>query len=43
MPLIWRGMRMEDDQPEVGRGKNLLGVVVGSDPSDDIAETAGQV
>jgi hypothetical protein len=43
MPLLWRGMRMKDDQPEVGRGKNLLGVVVGSDPGDDIAETDGQV
>lgn len=41
MPLVWRGMRMADGQPEVGPGKQLLGVVVGDGPNDDIAAEDG--
>jgi hypothetical protein len=29
MPLIWRGMKMEEGRPEMGRGGNFLGVRVG--------------
>jgi hypothetical protein len=36
MPLIWKGMRIEGDRPEVGRGANLLGVRVGDGKDDDI-------
>lgn len=43
MPLIWRGMRMSEDRPEVGRGGNLLGVRVGSGETDDIPEENGCV
>ncbi len=36
MPLIWRGMRIDRDRPEVGRGGSLLGVRVGDGIDDDI-------
>jgi hypothetical protein len=29
MPLIWRGMKIDGDRPQVGRGGQLLGVRVG--------------
>jgi hypothetical protein len=43
MPLIWRGMRMADGRPEVGRAGNLLGVRVGAGETDDISEEDGYV
>ncbi len=43
MPLIWRGMRMDETFPEVGPGGNLLGVRVGSDEGDDIPDEEGWV
>lgn len=43
MPLVWREMRMVDGQPEVGRAKNMLGVLVGPGAEDDIREHGGQV
>jgi hypothetical protein len=36
-------MRMVDGEPELGRGKNQLGVLVGSDEHDDLVEEGGQV
>src|SRR5262245_33730173 len=42
MPLVWRGMRMAEGQPEVARGKNALGVLVGDAPTDDIPEEDGR-
>src|SRR5437016_5108433 len=38
MPLVWRGMRMADGRPELGRGGNLLGVRM-----DDLPENEGNV
>ncbi len=43
MPLIWRGMRMTDERPEVGQGANSLGVRIGAGAHDDIREEDGQV
>lgn len=43
MPLIWRGMRMADGRPEVGRGGNLLGIRVGAGETNDIPEENGYV
>src|SRR5258707_6859912 len=36
MPLIWRGMKMDEDGPAIGRGALLLGVRIGPDENDDI-------
>jgi hypothetical protein len=36
MPQIWRAMKPDRDKPEVGRGKTLLGVLVGPCANDDI-------
>jgi hypothetical protein len=36
MPLIWRGMRIDEGKPEIGRGAVLLGVRVGPGDGDDI-------
>lgn len=36
MPLMWRGMRIAGEEPEVGRGALLLGVRVGLGDSNDI-------
>jgi hypothetical protein len=36
MPLIWRGMKIDGDKPQVGRGASLLGVRVGDKKDDDI-------
>ena len=38
MPVVWRGMRMADGRPEVGRAGNLLGVRIGPAPGDAIPE-----
>lgn len=43
MPLVWRGMRMADARPEIGRSGNTLGVRVGPAPGDDIPENGGFV
>lgn len=43
MPLIWRGMRMVENQPELGRGGNMLGVRVGAGENMDIPEENGDV
>jgi hypothetical protein len=43
MPLVWRGMRMADDLPELGPAGNLLGVRVGFGSGDDIQEVGGRV
>ncbi len=36
MPLIWRGMKIDGDAPEIGRGPLHLGVRVGPGENDDI-------
>ena len=36
MPLIWRGMKIDGDRPQVGRGANSLGVRVGPAVNDDV-------
>ncbi len=43
MPRVWRGMRMADGRPEVGRAGNLLGVRIGPTPQDDLPEEGGRV
>jgi hypothetical protein len=43
MPRVWRGMRMADGRPEVGRAAYLLGVRVGPVPGNDIDEKDGRV
>ena len=36
MPLIWRAMKADNEKPQIGRGKKLLGVLVGPAANDDI-------
>src|SRR4051794_2247045 len=43
MPLVWRGMFMTAEQPELKRGKNHLGVLIGHGENDDITEEGGEV
>jgi hypothetical protein len=36
MPLIWKGMKIDGERPQVGHGATLLGVRVGPGVNDDI-------
>jgi hypothetical protein len=36
MPLIWRGMKIDGNRPQVGRGAIVLGVRIGPGEHDDV-------